>query len=1803
MRALALCCAPLPPAAAALAIGLRDTTMRALLPCCALLVSAAVALAFVPVSVSAATNLDAPIRVGAIHPSGEPLTGGNYLPAAKSAYNQFESQSLVRALVLSACFSDELGAHPMSRSYATRYFDADRPGSLTHFYDTMSGGRLRLEGQAQMRRYASRSPATAYLASAADKYGDYGTFVVEVLESADPDVDFSQYDNDGPDGVPNSGDDDGRVDYLFVTLVSTPSRFIIGNATGMAALGFPSRYYTDDPSANGGTTVILGSRNLGSLGREGHFSQTVGTMAHEFGHALGLPDLYDLVYSGPEDDSAGIGRWGLMGRGAPGWLGNDGPVAFCAWSLERLGWVEVADGSLLEITQPVTDLALGALAAGGRVAKVFLLSDDYAVDAQVRAGGARRAQQDYLLLEERVRGADYYNRNQPGDGLLVWHVRPGTGNNIDETHRLVDLICADGLYSDAGYPAGRAPSAMLGRDNLDFWSHQPTYTRAHQGNLGDATDLFDGSRFVALNAHSNPSSAATGPFTLAPVSVPGIRVHRGAEGVLVDIAPPRWAGTIERSVTWNGTILVDGDLLIGPDAELTIEAGTQVLIAGTDRLAAGVDRDHVEVTVQGKVCVDISTQGAVPVRFAAAEPGTAWYGIVLDPNYASTLTAPHGVLQLEHSLYGAVVAGSPPDGDALQLGQYRLLDGLEGSTAGNGDGQLQPGESVQLEIQLDNWSWRTVQKAEVQLTWTGDLLTTTWASDGTPQPSGSTDQGMDASVVLGPADRRLLRLPQLTVSSAATAGERAQLRLCTRIGPVEWAVPLTLTVSPGAPTPEISMESPNMPAVGGTVLLSRSERVYVEVRVEGGGADRVDLLMHIPGADQSAVFPLSPQGDGGDCFAGYCDALSFSPLESETAELVARVQMQNGSVALAPQRLSITGLPDKWQPLLALSAAGGMVGESNRRETQFAKVLDIAGMTANYGNESEVAELAQAMLQHYIGADRMVVWLSGHPGAFMQTALVQFLESGGKLLVLGHTFHQLQADGPLANWLPFDQLRRKWSNHAIGVDPMSEVDVPVSFYGWFSRLSELALPILQDNEGRTLSYLLERDGGALAYLAIELHWALQDELDLVHHVLEFLVSRLPASGSEPVDDPLSGPTPHLVISDVGQVPALQRLGDLWPRLLVANQGTAESSGYRAVFQARHGEELLLQDQLSRPALAAGDTSSLGFPAWHPPGEGRYKLEFALYGDEEEAPLSAQTLTVEVADLSGHFEPISLPDSTAGNGAALFDYDSDGDLDIYLVRLGAPNQLFRTTVDGFASAGEAAGLDDDGKGRGLAIGDYDGDGDLDLYLVNERANRLLQNQGDGRFTDVAAAAGDVAADAPPGVAAVPGGDSALADGQASGRSAGFLDHDGDGDLDLYLVNATLSNRLFRNDAGRFTDVAADLGLAVAGGGRGLAIGDYDADGDPDLYVASQSTTFPSELFRNDMGTRGRFEPASIAAGLAASGYDVAAVFGDYDGDLDLDLFVSNERGANALWRNNLGVFAQVAGASTVALGERSVGAAFVDYDNDGDLDLATTPLTADPLGDQLYHNRGSEGFVAVGSLLGLRPVASGRGLAVGDYDQDGRQDLLVASVDSTILYHSQVGAAHWLQVDLQGTPMNQDALGAQVELALAGGTQYREVHSGYGYGSQAQPRLHFGLGSTTGASSIHVLWPDGQESTEPISGVDQRVLLLHPGLGTAVVHSGAVLPQQVSLGPCWPNPFNSTVMISFSLPAAAVVRLEVYNVAGQRVRRLLEGARPVGVHTVRWDGTDDRGRSVASGVYVLRLRSAGEHLLQRVLLLR
>jgi len=495
------------------------------------------------------------------------------------------------------------------------------------------------------------------------------------------------------------------------------------------------------------------------------------------------------------------------------------------------------------------------------------------------------------------------------------------------------------------------------------------------------------------------------------------------------------------------------------------------------------------------------------------------------------------------------------------------------------------------------------------------------------------------------------------------------------------------------------------------------------------------------------------------------------------------------------------------------------------------------------------------------------------------------------------------------------------------------------------------------------------------------------------------------------------------------------------------------------------------------------------------------------------------------------------------GGLFFDYDNDGWLDVFLVDGGsltspamdksARHRLYRNRGNGtFQDVSASSGIGHTGYGMGACAADVNNDGWIDLYVTSVGVNALYQNSAGKAFTDVTKAAG---------VAGPP----------TFSSSCAFADVDRDGDVDLFVVNyvdarvdnnvfcgdvarkyriychpltfAALRSTLYRNNgSGVFSDVSKETGIFDhRGNGLGVVFADYDDDGWVDAFVANDTT--PNFLFHNESGRR--FSEAALLSGVsvASDGMPRAGMgtdFGDYDGDGDLDLFVSNhELEAHTLFRNlGKGLFEDVtfpSGIGPATLPYVGFGAAFVDYDNDADLDLGIVnghvmnspghvrPGATEAQRKLLLRNGGGGRLADVGrqSGSGFAPEKIGRTLVAGDIDNDGDLDLLVTNNGGNAeLLRNEGGSGNGsLLVHLVGTKSNRSAAGARVRVTAGGTTQVREIKAGSSYLGQNDLRVHFGVGKATRIDRLEVRWPNGQNEVIEGATVNQ-ILVVTEGKG-------------------------------------------------------------------------------------------------------
>ena len=501
--------------------------------------------------------------------------------------------------------------------------------------------------------------------------------------------------------------------------------------------------------------------------------------------------------------------------------------------------------------------------------------------------------------------------------------------------------------------------------------------------------------------------------------------------------------------------------------------------------------------------------------------------------------------------------------------------------------------------------------------------------------------------------------------------------------------------------------------------------------------------------------------------------------------------------------------------------------------------------------------------------------------------------------------------------------------------------------------------------------------------------------------------------------------------------------------------------------------------------------------------------------------------------------------TMGSGAALFDYDNDGRLDLFFAN-GAPlsdptaagtiprkagpadwNRLYHQNPDGtFVDVTQKAGLAGTGYDMGVAVGDYDNDGYEDLYVTGYGGNHLYHNNGNGTFADVTEASGT--------------------GGSGWSTSAAWVDLDNDGRLDLVVLRylkwdfadlwcgehregyraychpdlfPPATPLVYHNDGnGHFTEVAAKVGLNMPGKGLGIAIADYDRDGHTDIFVANDSMV---EFLYHNKGD-GTFDEVGLPEEVAVDGdgrtyAGMGVDFSDYNNDGLPDLVITTLANQKyALYRNNGdGSFtysSSMTGVAGATLLHSGWGVNFLDYDNDGwkDLmvaqghDIDTIQLNFPQLRYRepllLMHNDGTH-LVDVSAASGdvFHEAWVGRGLAVGDIWNDGRVDVVVTTNGGPayLLRNETPTNNHWLGIKLVGHKSNRDGIGAEIKLTTSKGKQFVTVSTAGSYLSANDKRAHFGLGSDATAQSIEIRWPSGAVQTLKNVAADRMLVVDEP----------------------------------------------------------------------------------------------------------
>jgi|GEM_PF-601198 len=527
---------------------------------------------------------------------------------------------------------------------------------------------------------------------------------------------------------------------------------------------------------------------------------------------------------------------------------------------------------------------------------------------------------------------------------------------------------------------------------------------------------------------------------------------------------------------------------------------------------------------------------------------------------------------------------------------------------------------------------------------------------------------------------------------------------------------------------------------------------------------------------------------------------------------------------------------------------------------------------------------------------------------------------------------------------------------------------------------------------------------------------------------------------------------------------------------------------------------------------------------------------------EPAPSELFTDVTSSAGVSFLHDGASVSDMSLGTGAAWFDYDNDGDQDLYVTQRTGANKLFQNNGGVFTDVAATAGVQDAGNdGSGVAVADFDNDGDKDLFLANSDDDVLFRNNGDGTFTDITAGSGLESSE------------------ERRGTTASWGDYDDDGYLDLYvshhmaIAGYTVTGSTeqikaqdyiyYNNGDGTFTDVS-DMLLGTAREGMGFIGGwtDYDQDGDLDVFVIHDCPfdfTSPQQMFRNDGGTDGAtnwtFTEVSATVNVDECQNGMGLAVGDYDRDGDFDFFFSDNgsdgtipagqtgRAGTMLLRNDGGTFidaTDIAGVSSVAW---SWGTNFFDYDNDGfqDLYLAAGAMNSETevVESVLWQNNGDATFSDVStSSGGLNDGLRTRTSVYSDYDEDGDLDMFLVNYggDTKLFRNNNSNGNNWVIIDLEGVVSNRDGIGARLELSTSDGvTQYFETRSGSSLGGGDDLGAHFGVASAASITNLTVYWPSGNVQAVTGLGINQRHLVIEEDTG--LPSTLAVDPASVDFG--------------------------------------------------------------------------------------
>ncbi|MBK9106705.1 MAG: VCBS repeat-containing protein [Saprospiraceae bacterium] len=525
-----------------------------------------------------------------------------------------------------------------------------------------------------------------------------------------------------------------------------------------------------------------------------------------------------------------------------------------------------------------------------------------------------------------------------------------------------------------------------------------------------------------------------------------------------------------------------------------------------------------------------------------------------------------------------------------------------------------------------------------------------------------------------------------------------------------------------------------------------------------------------------------------------------------------------------------------------------------------------------------------------------------------------------------------------------------------------------------------------------------------------------------------------------------------------------------------------------------------------------------------------------------------------------------------------DVNGDGYIDCFISngpQGGQNNMLYINDTHGnFTAVTDDPIVKDGAPSDGATFADIDNDGDLDAFVVNwyNKNNLAYINDGTGRFTQVL--------------------EGIWVNHFGYSETASFGDYDNDGLVDLYVTNSAGSkkNFLYHNTGAAVMESVVGIApVTDVSSSRNVSWTDIDADGDVDLYVANENGE-KEQLYRNDGA--GVFEKL-IEPLITVDQYStMSSSWGDIDNDGDLDLFLANDASKNQLFRNEGNFnFSRILDTDISNAAAHSFSSAWADIDNDGDLDLFTTNafLNGVRLKNKLYLNDGTGHLTEVTDDISVMDTGWSYGCAFGDYDNDGFQDLAVATTrfggldEPDYLYHNNGNGNHWVLLDLEGKVSNRSAIGAKVRLrAMINGHvvwQMREISAQSAYCSQNDLRAHFGIGDASVIDSVMIEWPSGIVQ-RLVNVAPDQILHIEEDQVSAVPQISAPLSLNV-----YPNPTNSILNIEARLPdLSRPLLLEVFGDTGQVVYT----AKFPPINGLWQHQLDLKKLQVAPGQYIVRL---------------